>query len=760
MSNSLQQAAATFIKPNGSRHALSIFPLQVKGKFPAIPKNEGGKGCLDASKDAAQIEKWWTRFPQANIGIATGKINGIVVIDVDIDPEKDIDGNDGLKELEKKLGKLPDTWEAITGRGGRHLYFKYPEGHVVKNSASSIAQGVDVRGDGGYVVAPPSIHQTGKEYMWEAGSYPHETKLASLPDKWVALLESKAGTAKNTHSGAQNTGDRFSMPDAIPEGQRNKTLFSFAASMRSRCVPASDIMQQLAQANLEKCKPPLDMGDITRIYNSAMRYKEGTDAKEMKLTEQDQPNNVKPADFSDAGNAVSFFRCHRGSLLWCDALGWLVWDGTHWDTNEHAATEKAINFSEAMLQDAFKEYSAAQALDDSGKITVPEAVKAYMNHARKTRSRSSIFNFMELSKAWFAIKAAELDAQPFLLNTPSGAINLQTGEVTASKPEQLCTRITATCPSDDGGDVWQNFLDLITEKDTDLQNYLQVAIGSCSIGTILHEGIWVAVGGGRNGKSTFYNAISHVLGDYAGSIDSTVLTTEKQNRGASLATLRGKRFVTCGELEEGQRLSVQTLKRIAATDDLTIEKKYMDPETIKPSHHINLFSNFLPRVGSTDNGTWRRLNVIPFNAVMPEGNSDIPNYAQVLYEKAGGAILAWIIKGAYKFIVLGNHLPNCKKVQEATDDYRNRENWIQLFLSERCVRENGANIRCGELYTAYKVYAQESGDYVRRLADFNAAMESAGFHQISKQGNRKYWTGIRLDLDYPSGGVGCAYYSA
>lgn len=752
----LQTAAAAYIKPNGKRHALSIFPLQANGKFPAISKNEGGKGVLDASNNAAVVEKWWTRFPQANIGIATGKHNGIIVIDVDKDPEKDIDGDEGLKELEKTLGKLPETWEAITGRGGRHLYFKYPEGHTVKNSASAIARGVDVRGDGGYVVAPPSVHKNGTKYEWEVSSYPNDTELATLPDKWVYLLENRRTPEEEKQSKRQQMKEPFSLPDSMSEGKRNDTLFHYGCSLHAREVRASNIKKQLERVNQEKCKPPLEAKEVDSIFDSVMRYKEGTDLQEMKPPEQAQSISVKPADFSDAGNAVSFFRCNQNSLMWCDALGWLVWDGLHWDTNEHAALDKGIKFSEAMLQDAFKEYSAAQALDDNGRITVPEAVKAYMNHARKTRSRSSIFNFMELSKAWFAIPARDLDARPFLLNTPSGAINLNTGEVTANMPEHLCTHITAASPSEEGKDMWQSFLDLITEKDTDLQTYLQVAIGSCAIGTILNEGMWVAIGGGRNGKSTFYNAVSYVLGDYAGSIDSTVLTTDRQNRGASLATLRGKRFVTCGELEEGQRLSVQTVKRLASTDDLTIEQKYKDPESIKPTHHINLFSNFLPRVGSTDNGTWRRINVIPFNAVMPEGNKDIPNYAQTLYEKAGGAILTWIIKGAYKFTINGYHLPDCNKVKAATDTYRQRENWIQLFLSERCVKERSAKIRCGELYNAYKLYAQESGDYMRRLTDFNAAMESAGFEKRSEGGRKLYWYGVRLDI--PSGAA--AYYPA
>lgn len=734
----LFKAAKTYIKPNGMRHALKVFPIKPNDKIPAT-----SHGLKDASNNVKQIEKWWKAAENANIGIPTGEVNGIIVIDVDTDPDKGIDGAEGLQDLEKRLGKLPDTWEAITGRGGRHLVFKYPTGHDIRNSVSKIAEGVDIRANGGYIVAPPSIHPNGNEYQWEASSYPHEVELATLPAEWVAILE----TSKTDQSKGfiVSSADTFNLPNKIPNGQRNGTLFKYAASMRARAVPASDILKQLNQANAERCITPIEGTELGRIFDSVMKFKEGSDAAQMKPATPGTTQSFKPSDLSDAGNAVSFFRMFTGSLLWCDALGWLVWDGVRWDVNSHAATNKAIQFSEYLLKDAFNGYRGSQKLDEAGKITVTEEANAYLKHAKKTRSRSYIQNAMELSKTWFAIKAAELDINPFLLNTPGGVYNLKTGEIQPNKSDLYCTHLTTSTPGKQGADIWQSFLDLITEGDKELQTYLQVAMGSCMIGKVMHEGIWVAIGGGRNGKSTFFNVISKVIGDYSGSIDSTILTTDKQNRGASLATLRGKRLVTCGELEEGQRLSVQTLKKLAATDELTIEEKYKSPESITPSHHICIFSNFLPRVGSTDNGTWRRLKVIPFNATMPEGDADIPNYAEVLLNDAGASILQWVIDGAKTFSANSYHLPRCHAVEASTADYRGREDWLQLFISERCIVDRGIKIRCGELYNTYKAYASETGDYCRRLADFNAAMETAGFKQISEGGNRKYWFGIHLE---------------
>ncbi len=195
-------------------------------------------------------------------------------------------------------------------------------------------------------------------------------------------------------------------------------------------------------------------------------------------------------------------------------------------------------------------------------------------------------------------------------------------------------------------------------------------------------------------------------------------------------TLRGKRLVIAGELEEHQRLSTSTLKQLASTDKLTIEEKFKQPETVKQSHTLVLFTNFLPRVGSMDNGTWRRLLVIPFNAVISEQDS-AQNYAEMLVEKAGGAILSWAIQGAVDFIKNGFKLVVPDVVAMATEEYQNRENWLENFIDERCIKEPNARVGARALYDEYKRWAQDAGEYVRREADFSTAMEAAGYLTIS-----------------------------
>ncbi|MCC8075636.1 MAG: phage/plasmid primase, P4 family [Clostridiales bacterium] len=470
---------------------------------------------------------------------------------------------------------------------------------------------------------------------------------------------------------------------------------------------------------------------------------------------------LRPPDLSDAGNAEVFVAHYRGRLIYVDALGWLWWNGQRWERSDHKALTWAIELSERMLKDAGRrnrEALAAQADaqaqwnesgDDGDKARFEDAkaeakkAAAYLKHAKNLRGAARLKNMLELARPALVLPADELDANPFDLNTPAGIINLTDGRLRPHEREAHCSQITEASPGNQEAELWQDFLCTVTQGDVNVARFLQAVAGMALIGAVYQEGIVIAYGGGRNGKSTFFNALGRVLGDYSGSIDIQVLTTERQNRGASLASLRGKRLVVTGELEEHQRLSVATLKKIASTDTLVIEEKYHQPETVKQSHTLVLFTNHLPRVGSTDNGTWRRLLVAPFPAVIPPGKG-IQNYADVLAEQAGGAILAWAIEGAVRFVRNGFRLDIPDAVAEATEAYREREDWLNNFLTERCIRDPRGRAPAGQLYQDYRTWAASRGEHIRRQNEFDAALEAQGFQKIRPK-NRKTWVGLKID---------------
>ena len=253
--------ALAYATPNGTRTAWNIFPLSAGTKIP-LP---GSQGCTEATTDKTTITKWWTAHPAANIGIACGQVNGFVVIDIDAHKD-DEDGAESLRDLEKAMGKLPDTVEALTPNGGRHLFFQYPMGQNIRNK-TAIAPGIDIRANGGYVVGVPSTLTGGKNYEWEATSVPNETPIAKLPAPWEKWLIDNCG--------------RFSLPSKAPQGQRNDILHRYGASLRAQNYPPEQIKAKLAEYNRQNCTPPVDDRELKTIFSSVMKYAPNVPMKQM-----------------------------------------------------------------------------------------------------------------------------------------------------------------------------------------------------------------------------------------------------------------------------------------------------------------------------------------------------------------------------------------------------------------------------------------------------------------------------------------------
>lgn len=495
----------------------------------------------------------------------------------------------------------------------------------------------------------------------------------------------------------------------------------------------------------------------TRTYSAPTEHQQDTHRPPTEHI-KNPPEQVRPPDFSDAGNAEAFTQKYRDTLLFSDALGWMVWNGQRWERSDHKTLTLATELSGEMLAHAQQEYRAALVgmaeakaaeAEGTGKPENMEqatnraaSAKAYLTHAKQTRSAGRLKSMLELAKPAFVVKADTLDANPADLNTPAGIVDLTTGALRPHDRAARCSQITTTSPGEQGAQMWTDFLDTITQGDGSLRGFLQLVAGMALHGKVYHEGLILAHGAGRNGKSTFFNALAAVLGDYAGSLDIDVFTTDKQNRGAALATLRGKRLVIAGELEEGRRLSVATVKKVCSTDRITIEEKYKAPETITPSHTLCLFTNHLPRVGSTDPGTWRRLIVVPFRATIPTQGSR-SNYGDILVQEAGPSILTWAIEGAVNFAHNGYQLQTPDVVEEVTEAYRGQEDWVGNFLSECCTLEPGAWTPASNLYCRYREWAEGAGDYVRRLPDFNTALENRG---LAKKRTKtcNVWQGVGM----------------
>ena len=262
--NKLLDAAIEY----ATKYKWAVFPCSPTSKKPLTPH-----GCKDAKKSVGAIKAWWKKWPDASIGIATGSVSGLIVIDEDLDEDKGLNGYEAVGEWERINGALPETVQCITGRGGYHLYYQYT-GTDIKNRAG-ILDGVDVRGEGGYVIAPPSMHPNGTEYQWEDA--PDEIPLAPINDVVRRFL---FGENEKTQGATD-----FKLPDRIQSGERNDTLFRLACSMQAQGLPDAAIMAALEQTNQTACDVPVNDDELETIVSSALRYQKG----ELKTISKDMP---------------------------------------------------------------------------------------------------------------------------------------------------------------------------------------------------------------------------------------------------------------------------------------------------------------------------------------------------------------------------------------------------------------------------------------------------------------------------------------
>lgn len=374
-----------------------------------------------------------------------------------------------------------------------------------------------------------------------------------------------------------------------------------------------------------------------------------------------ESKSIKPADFSDVGQAKIFARENQGKLLFSKATGYMFFNGSHWEENELKAqiavqdlTEKQLAESETEIQKYQVELSR-HGLIDKAKPRNEEEVRLielfknaqdYKKFVVKHRDSKYISATMKEASPMLGIDIDKFDSDAFLLNMPSGTYNLKTGELQKHNPKDYITKQTAVDISDEGYEIWQETLQKVFQGDQELINYVQQVAGMAAIGKIFIEALIICTGHGGNGKSTIWNTIEKVLGSYSGVMSAEVLTVRcNRNVKPEIAELKGKRLIIAPELEEGMRLSESMLKQLCSTDKIAAEKKFKDPFSFTPSHQIILYTNTLPRVSSIDNGTWRRIIVIPFKAKLT-GQNEIKNYSDYLFKNAGESILKWIVEGA------------------------------------------------------------------------------------------------------------------
>lgn len=557
--------------------------------------------------------------------------------------------------------------------------------------------------------------------------------------------------------------DSFAEWDAargqIPEGSRNKTMSHYAGRIIKRLGNTEEAHKQFLK-EAEKCSPPLDDAELAGIWASAVKFGAKVAAQEGYIPPEqyNQDFLLMPEDFSDVGQAIVLSREYMDRLRFSPATDYIVFNGSFWEESQPNAqgiaqelTARQLEEAETEIQRCMKEMSdngawamlaamgakkAMAAFSEAQRRSFEkyERAETYRKYAIKRRDTKYISAALKEARPMIQIEQRVLDADEFLLNLPSGTCDLRTGAVREHNAQDYITKQTAVDPSGDGMDVWEDALQTFFQGDVDLIRYVQEIVGLAAIGKVYIEALVIAYGEGRNGKSTFWNTIARVLGTYSGNMSADTLTVGcKRNVKPELAEAKGKRMIIAAELEEGMRLNTSNVKQLCSTDEIYAEKKYKAPFSYVPTHTLVLYTNHLPRVGAIDQGTWRRLIVIPFNAKI-EGKADIKNYSDFLFKMAGGAVLQWIIEGAKRVIAGDYKIVQPKVVQAAIQKYKENNDWLSHFLDDCCEIDPSYEAKSGEVYNTYRSYCNQMGEYARSTTDFYTAIEAADFtrHKTKK----------------------------
>ena len=409
---------------------------------------------------------------------------------------------------------------------------------------------------------------------------------------------------------------------------------------------------------------------------------------------------------------------YAGRLLYvADLKRWHVWDGQRWAED---VTGRRHEYVREVLHDAFDE-----SMHD------PELRQA----VQRCQSANAVEGILRLAETMtvFVTTSDELDADPYLVNTPAGTFDLRTNMVRPHDPADLLTKMTRgsftpeAVYSQEGMPLWYRFLERVL-PDEDVRRYFRAFVGMALCGAVREQVFTIATGSGANGKGVAYNAILHTLGDYGHAADSELFMQAKGSANAAspaLFELMGRRFVVVSETERDRPLATALMKSLTGGDPITARALYSSPVTFTPTHTPLMVTNFLPKIDGTDPAAWRRVRVIPFDVTVPPEERD-PELGSKL-ELEADVIVTWALEGWADY--QANGMPMAEAVTAATDRYRQDSDTVARFLADECVRAPAARVSLSELFQAFTAWASEDGADPMPRRQFSTQIEAHGIEK-------------------------------
>ncbi len=452
---------------------------------------------------------------------------------------------------------------------------------------------------------------------------------------------------------------------------------------------------------------------------------------------------IDPPHLTDMGNAERLQRRHGHDLRYCKAWGsWLVWDGQRWVKDDAG---HVVRLAKETVRSIYAE--AAATGDD-------DVRRAIAKHALRSEGEARVRAAISLAESEPGIPAApdQFDQHRWLLNCRNGTLNLRTGELRAHERDDLLTRLAPVAYEPGAGcPTFLAFLDRIMAGNEGLIRFLQRAIGYSLTADTSERVLMILHGEGRNGKSTLLEVIRGILGDYAVRTPTETLLAKRDNTIPNdIAKLKGARFVSASESDEGRRLDEAKIKDLTGGD--TVSARFMRGEWFDflPEFKLWLGTNHKPIIRGTDRAIWDRIRLVPFAVRIPDEEQDKQLRVKLLAEAPG--ILAWAIRGCLDWQRDGLGEP--QEVRNATAGYRAEMDVLGAFLEDCCVVNPKAHCAAKDLYAAYQQWCDETGEKAMTQKAVGLRLAERGFDsaQMGKARTRTWLgVGLKTDDDPPQG---------
>lgn len=734
-------------------------------------------GSRVASTDIELLYKWFIDdeyLPDKpcnhlGIGLATGR-GGIIVIDPDGE-----DGKRNLVLLQEKYGELPKTLTATSGSGvGKHYYFRHPkdekENYIpIKNASNYIAPHVDVQGDGGMVIAEPTLHYSGGRYHFD--TCPEDTEIAEFPKQYIDLLNIPKWIYRNDglfeEEKKQYQSQIENRKKGIGKDTKPKYVNMNYAKKFYLLISESDEVEEIY---CEKQSPSSNnyVGNCpwhsSRSKRSLIIWYDGGKMDSFKcwgcdtkgaVISQDEVDDLenqnmsniktilldrlkrkqKKYNLTDVGNAQRFVDKYSDRIRFVEQeKRWYQYDGIRW-TSENASAivhRYAIEIAKSIH---------AEAINCNN-----EHRDALLRWAKRSESASAMNSMLNIAQhlEQINISSTDFNKDIYLLNCLNGTIDLKTGWLWEHNPDDLITNLAPVIyDADAKAERWVICLDQWMIGNQNKIQYLQNLLGICLTGDRRCRVFPIFIGLGKNGKNIFLEAICSILGTYAGKAPEFLLVRSNNPKNTEIMTLKDKRLVIASETKEGMVIDTRLVKEMTGDKQGTGRGLYQDYVTFDYTHKCILMTNHEPYIG-TDKAMWDRIHKVTWDKEFTKDEQD--RLLDEKLQKEYSGILNWLLEGCRRWFEIED-LVAPPEIVHSTQEYRNDSHPLSQFMEECCEVGICAYVRVGELYEAYERWV---GKHPISKKKFGEEMKNLKYEQKNKNiGHKIYrcWIGITLNDD-------------